>query len=82
MDLGWPDRSGKDVRATVGADRRWAWAGVEPTVSELLSDPIAVLLMRADRLTATDVERSLGRARHFLPTYDSLAGSGPRESSP
>ena len=43
--------------------RLWTRAGQEPTTTELLSDPIALLLMRADKL-----KRELG-VNLLYPTY-------------
>jgi hypothetical protein len=42
---------------------RWLRAGVEPSTTELLADPIALLLMRADRLTPQEVATLLRAAR-------------------
>ena len=50
--------------ATAKVTRNERWAGIEPSINTLLSDPIAVLLMRADRLTLHEVETVLRTARH------------------
>jgi hypothetical protein len=42
---------------------RWLRAGVEPTTTELLADPIALLLMRADRLKPHEVATLIRVAR-------------------
>lgn len=47
------------VRA-IGSGR---WAGIEPSIDMLLSDPIVTLLMRADGLTVSEVENALRTAR-------------------
>lgn len=50
--------------------RMWARSGVEPTTTALLADPIALLLMRADRLTTREVEVVIREARrryHIAP---------------
>ncbi len=43
--------------------RAWVKGGIEPSTADLLADPIAILLMRSDRLTARDVEAVIRRAR-------------------
>jgi len=43
--------------------RLWMRAGQEPSTTELLSDPIAILLMRADNLEASGIETLLREAR-------------------
>jgi hypothetical protein len=53
---------GEAATAKVTGNQRWA--GIEPSINTLLSDPIAVLLMRADRLTLHEVEIVLRTARH------------------
>lgn len=53
-----------DEPAMVSAIGSVSWAGIEPSIDTLLSDPIAALLMRADGLTARDVENALRAARH------------------
>ena len=40
----------------------WRRGGVEPTVEELLADPIVGLLMRHDRIDETELRRALARA--------------------
>jgi len=42
--------------------RLWMRAGQEPSTTELLSDPIAILLMRADNLEASKIETLLREA--------------------
>lgn len=41
-------------------------AGTEPSLDELLSDPIAVALLRSDGLTRRGVEAVLARARQAV----------------
>ncbi len=53
-----------DKAATAKVTGNERWAGIEPSINTLLSDPIAVLLMRADRLTLHEVEFVLRTARH------------------
>lgn len=43
--------------------RRWLRAGLEPSTMALLSDPIALLLLRADRLNSRDVEAAMRTAK-------------------
>jgi len=43
--------------------RQWALAGIEPSVTEILADPITLLLMRADRLEVAEVETLMRAAR-------------------
>jgi hypothetical protein len=50
-------------------------AGVEPSTTALLADPIALLLMRADRLSAEEVEAVLREARQRLPARAASASS-------
>jgi len=44
--------------------KRWAQAGIEPSIEELLNDPIATLLRRRDRLSLEEVRHAvaLGKA--------------------
>jgi len=37
----------------------WTTAGVEPTLDEMLADPIVQLVMRRDRIAAGDVRRAV-----------------------
>ena len=48
------------------ANHAWATAGIEPRLSELLSDPILHLVLRRDRLTLADVHAAVGTARARL----------------
>jgi hypothetical protein len=41
----------------------WLRAGVEPSVADLLNDPIVRLVMRRDNLAPSDVLRVLARTR-------------------
>ena len=58
----------KDDKTQLTASRKWARAGVEPSTTALLADPIAILLMRADRLSTEEVEAVLREARKRLPS--------------
>jgi hypothetical protein len=57
----------KSAKPSLSESRRWGRAGVEPSTTALLADPIAILLMRADRLSAEEVEAILREARQRLP---------------
>jgi hypothetical protein len=59
--------TGKNRKMKVKESRLWARAGLEPSTTELLADPIAILLMQADKLQAAEVERLLREARHRGP---------------
>lgn len=37
----------------------WAQAGIEPSIGEMLNDPIVVALMRRDRITAEQIEATI-----------------------
>ena len=49
--------------AKLRESRLWTRAGLEPSTTELLSDPITILLMRADKLQASQVESLIREAR-------------------
>ncbi len=55
--------TGVDRNVMARESRLWMRAGQEPSTTELLSDPIAILLMRADNLEASGVETLLREAR-------------------
>ena len=40
----------------------WRRAGVEPSVDELIADPIVGLLMRHDRIDEAELRRTLAKA--------------------
>lgn len=42
----------------------WATAGIEPSVAELLSDPIGNALLRADQVSASEVFAIVSRLQH------------------
>jgi len=44
----------------------WSSAGLEPTLDELLHDPIVELLMRRDRISRQAILRAMARARRQL----------------
>ena len=48
-----------------GGDR-WP-TGTEPSLDELLSDPIALALRRSDGVTRREIEALMARARQVLP---------------
>jgi len=47
-------------------NRRWAQGGFEPSLDELLDEPIAALLRRRDRLSEAEVRAAVGVARQRL----------------
>jgi len=64
------------TKPSLSENCRWVRAGVEPSTTALLADPIALLLMRADRLSAEEVEAVLREARQRLPSR-AMSGSSP-----
>ena len=46
--------------------RLWATAGCEPTLEEVMSDPLVALVMRRDRLTRENVWAAIRVARRRL----------------
>ena len=44
----------------------WSQAGVEPTLSEMLADPIVHLVMARDGLSRADVERAVAHGQRQL----------------
>jgi len=71
------------------ADELSAWLYGEPTITELLSDPIAELLMRCDRITVEDVlaavQNAQARLNSFRPQiekpHEFPVGAAPRRPS-
>jgi len=55
--------TGSRRNGRTGESRLWTRAGLEPSTTELLADPIAILLMQADKLQASEVESLLRHAR-------------------
>ena len=53
----------------------WAHAGIEPTIAELLSDPIADALMRVDGVKAVDVLTLVQRISIYLNDANLAPGS-------
>ena len=53
----------REVNAVQAA---WNSAGPEPTLDELLYDPIVELLMRRDRISRQEILRVIQRARQCL----------------
>jgi hypothetical protein len=53
--------------------RTFADAGVEPTLTALMSDPIMDLLLKYDRLSPADVWRAITVARRKLRLRDARA---------
>ena len=55
--------TGSERDGKAAESRLWTRAGLEPSTTELLADPIAILLMQADKLQAGEVETLLRHAR-------------------
>lgn len=53
----------KGKQAMVAPHEYWLRAGVEPSLAELLNDPLVRLIMLRDHLAPSDVLRVLGRTR-------------------
>ena len=54
---GEPPRAGRRPRAVAP----WSRAGAEPSLDEMLADPIVRLVMDSDRLTTEDVRAAVRR---------------------
>lgn len=52
--------AGRRLDGASSWESRYAHAGVEPPLEELLHDPVIRLVMRADRLEPAEVRRLLG----------------------
>jgi hypothetical protein len=50
----------------VRTSRTWSEAGEEPTLAEMLADPIVHLVMARDHLTRADVERAVSFGQRLL----------------
>src|SRR3954467_1366424 len=57
-NAGEPPRTGRRPRAVAP----WSRAGAEPSLDEVLADPIVRLVMDSDRLTTEDVRAAVRRA--------------------
>jgi hypothetical protein len=57
-NAGEPPRTGGRPRAVAP----WSKAGAEPSLDEVLADPIVRLMMDSDRLTTEDVRAAVRRA--------------------
>jgi hypothetical protein len=61
---------------------RYAVAGIEPPLEELLNDRIAHLLMRRDGIEPADVWRAVEVARsRLLQSIDPTPEAGPRSAA-
>lgn len=58
--------TGKTIRRPRPTPERWAGAGVEPTVEELMADPMTALIMRRDRIGPASVWAVVEEARARL----------------
>ena len=45
------------------AEKMWTHNGIEPSLQELLSDPVVIILMQRDGVTRHDIEMAMDRAR-------------------
>jgi hypothetical protein len=58
------------ISLLITADENWAGASAEPSIDDILSDPIVHLVLRRDGLTASAVKARLDSERRrlgFLP---------------
>lgn len=62
---GAPALSGPSARPVCDPDF-WGTAGVEPTVEELMADPMTALVMRRDRIGPAEVMEAVQKARRAL----------------
>ena len=46
--------------------RDWSQPGVEPTIDELMNDPVTHVIMRYDRITAEQVKAAVDQARRVI----------------
>ena len=54
-------------------EKRWSKAGSEPTLWEVLADPIVMILMKADRIARKDVLAAIaGYPEHIAPAGEKL----------
>ncbi|SIS96254.1 hypothetical protein [Insolitispirillum peregrinum] len=51
---------------TLRPSHKWAVAGVEPSVMDMLRDPLVQLVMARDAINADDVDAALARAQAQL----------------
>lgn len=63
------ERASRSVRPTPAPaaptpKSKYTQAGVEPPLAEVLEDPVVRLLMRADRLDPTEIQRSFLTAQY------------------
>ena len=50
----------------MASNEPWSKSGVEPSVAELLADPVAQIILRYDGVTRADVWAAVERARQEL----------------
>lgn len=63
--------------------RDYSGAGIEPSLAEVLDDPLVQLLMRRDRLQAAEVRRVIDAARRRLAAARAnAAGAEPGAADP
>ena len=65
LSAGWM-KPPPDEIAPEPSESAYAHAGTEPSLEEMLSDPVVQLIMRADRLQPADVRRMVEHAQRQL----------------
>ena len=63
-----------------GSDQDWGSGGIEPSLEELMNDPIMHLLLRRDGLTSKAVWRLVGQERDRLGKNGRSCHPQPRTS--
>lgn len=61
--------------------RPWAEAGQEPSIAELLADPVGVALMQADGIMVKDVVALIARVQNDIRRY-AHCGEFPPPTAP
>jgi hypothetical protein len=69
----WPD-----VPSTLHEAQPWGKPGIEPTLSEVLADPLVQALMRRDGVSRTALESVIGHAQRRLRRCDRPCSSHRR----
>ena len=60
----------------------WARAGVEPSLADLMHDPIVHLIMRRDNVAPSDLLKVVARARAHLCVASSRTRAGELQGVP
>jgi hypothetical protein len=61
--------------------RPYATAGVEPSVEEIISDPVMQFILRRDGLTTAEVWAAIDRARGALASRRRISAASGRAPS-